>query len=198
MVRMHANADECLINSVPRMKALASPVRHQICLVMESLETCSAAEIAAYLSRRPETLYYHLHALERVGIIAPAGTQNTGVREETLYRLRGRHIRIDSEKSSAAFLQAMAKGCRALLRYAERTFVSALRASSGARLRRERALRIEQRQVTLSPARLAELNRRLDELHHFLNEESRPDREKAFLITLCIAPARPASSKEPW
>jgi DNA-binding transcriptional ArsR family regulator len=69
-----------------QLAALASPTRQEIVDVLERLGEASAAGIASALGREADGLYYHLRALERVGLIVPAATRVRGGREEAWFR----------------------------------------------------------------------------------------------------------------
>ena len=47
------------------------------------------AELAEDLGRAPDSLYYHMRVLQRVGLVVPRGTRGEGVREEALYATPG-------------------------------------------------------------------------------------------------------------
>ena len=60
--------------TLAQLKALADPLRYQI---FEHLvgEPQSAKQMAQRLGTHPTRLYHHFHALEKVGLIRPAGTR---------------------------------------------------------------------------------------------------------------------------
>ena len=70
-----AKEPEFLVSTVRQMEALASPVRHHIHLAMEMLGECSVNELAERMGRVPETLYYHLRQLKKVGIVEQVGSR---------------------------------------------------------------------------------------------------------------------------
>lgn len=88
------------ISSARQIKALTSPVRHQMHLVMEMLGPCSVRELASRMGREPATLYYHVKLLERVGIITRSGTRGAGRNEEIVYALAQEHVRVDMNQRS--------------------------------------------------------------------------------------------------
>ena len=179
---------ELLISTVQQMEALGSPVRHQIHLAMEMLGPCTVNELARQMGRVPETLYYHIRRLEKVGILERVGSRAGGGRDEAIFQLRGQRLRVDPSQSSPRFLKAMAKGCGSLLRFTQRTFVRALKAKAERRVVSRRSLRIEQVTVRLSPRNLAEMNRRLDSLQEFLADADGPGGQPMYLITIATAP----------
>ena len=183
-----AKEPEFLVSTVGQMEALASPVRHQIHLVMEMLGACSVNELAERMGRVPETLYYHVRRLEKVGIVEQVGRSVGTGREEAIYQLKAKRLRVDPSQTSPRFLKAMAKGCGSLLRFAQRSFERALEARADRRMGPKRGLRIEQVTVRLSAGNLAQLNARLDSLQRFLADADKPSGQNMYVITFATAP----------
>ena len=179
---------EFLISTVEQMDALASPVRHQIHIAMEMIGRCSVNQLAERLDRVPETLYYHVRRLEKVGIVERVGSRVAGSREEAIYQLKARRLRVDPSQTSARFLQAMAKGCGSLLRFAQRSFEQALVRKAERRMIPKRSLRIEQVAVRLSSQSLEELNRRLDSIQEFISDADEPEGKQMYVVTISTAP----------
>ncbi len=181
-------APEILVSKVAQMEALTSPVRHQIHLVMEMLGACSVNELAERMGRVPETLYYHVRRLEKVGILERVGSRVVSSREEAIYQLKGKRLRVDPSQSSPRFLKARAKGCGSLLRFAQRAFVRAIERKAKRPLLPKHGLRIQQATVRLSAANLSKLNERLDSLQDFLADADEPEGRNMYVITLATAP----------
>ncbi len=179
---------EFLVSTVAQMEALASPIRHQVHLAMEMLGPCSVNELAERMGRVPETLYYHVRRLEKVGILVKVGTRDAGTREEAIYQLKAKRLRVDPRQASPRFIKAMAKGCGALLRYAERTFVAALRKDATIRTGKASELRIRQVSVRLTQKSLIEVNARLDELQAVIDEADSSEETTMYAFTVCVAP----------
>lgn len=179
---------EFLVSTVGQMEALASPVRHQVHLAMEMLGACSVNELAERMGRVPETLYYHVRRLEKVGIVKQIGSRIVAGREEAVYQLKAKRLRVDPSQSSPRFLEALAKGCGSLMRFAQRSFERALERNAKRRVGPKRSLRIEQVIVRLSTANLAKLNQRLDSLQDFLTDADEPAGQQLYVVTLATAP----------
>ena len=75
-----------VVSARPQMEALASGARQEIVDVLPRLGTASVAELARALDRPADALYYHIRALQRVGLVVPAGHRRVGRRQEALYR----------------------------------------------------------------------------------------------------------------
>lgn len=91
-----------LVKDKPQLAALASGARQEIVDVLPRLGTASVADLARALDRPPDTLYYHIRALQRVGLILPAGHRRTERRSEALYRAVAPQIELRLEPRTAA------------------------------------------------------------------------------------------------
>ena len=69
-----------------QLSTLRSPVRLELLDAMTRVDAVSLAEIGALIGRPSDGLYYHVRALERVGLVRPAGTRVVNGRSEALYR----------------------------------------------------------------------------------------------------------------
>src|SRR5689334_13072601 len=78
-----------LVSRLDQLSALASPARVDLIEALTRLGTASLAELAAALGRPADGLYYHVRALEKVGLVAAAGTRRVGGRSERLVRAVG-------------------------------------------------------------------------------------------------------------
>lgn len=183
-----AKKAEFLVSTVPQMEALASPVRHQIYLAMQMLGECSVNELAERMGRVPETLYYHVRRLKKVGIVEQVGRRAGAGREEAIYQLKGKRLQVDPRQTSPRFLKAMTKSCGSLLRFAQRSLERAVEARAERRVGPKRDVRIEQVTVRLSADNLAQMNKRLDSLCSFLNDADEPSEQKMYVITLATSP----------
>ena len=179
------------INKAEQLEALVTPVRNQIHLQMEMLGKCTIGELASAMDREPESLYYHIHRLQRVGIIIQTGERRVGGRAEAVYALAGKRIQIDRKQSSPRFLSALERGIRTLLRFAERNLVASLGSKQTNRGGVRRNFRIEQQVVKLSPSGLADLQGRLDEMNEFLIEANHVENEVSCVITVAVSPVSP-------
>jgi DNA-binding transcriptional ArsR family regulator len=102
-----------------QIRALRSPARQEIVDGLQALGPSSIAELGASLGRAPDSLYYHVRALERVGLIVESGARRSGARTELLYDTPGRLV-LDYEPRTAAERRALVQLTRSVLRIAER------------------------------------------------------------------------------
>jgi DNA-binding transcriptional ArsR family regulator len=103
-----------------QIDALTSPARQEIVDALPAIGPCSIAELAEDLGRAPDSLYYHMRLLQRVGLVLPCGTRAEGVRAEALYDTPGARMLIDKEPETARDRKTVLKLISSILRVAER------------------------------------------------------------------------------
>ncbi len=115
-----------LIRSPRQIRALASPLRQEIVDCLLASGPMSVAELSAELGKPADSLYYHIRLLKAVQLIQELGQRSTGRREESVFDLIARPLRVHYQPSSAANRKAVNKMSRAMHRLAERDFERAL------------------------------------------------------------------------
>ena len=108
-----------------QLEALASPARQEIIDALQALGPATVAEIAAELNRAPDSLYYHLRRLKKVGLVLAADPREDGIRPEMVYDLPGRPMRIEYG-TTPAVRRAIGRTVSGVLRLADRDFQAAL------------------------------------------------------------------------
>ncbi|MEQ8768469.1 MAG: helix-turn-helix domain-containing protein [Planctomycetota bacterium] len=176
------------VSDPAQLAEVVSPVRHQILRLLSALGAASARELAEHLGRQAESLYYHLRALEKVGLIEIAEVRRVGRHKEKTYRPIARYLRTDPDQVDPDYLAAMQRSAAALLRLTERQLQSALEHQRDAGVTRHPAFRIQQLQVRLKPKVVAELNRRLNDLLQFIAESDDPEARELIAVTIAAAP----------
>ena len=155
---------------------------------MEMLGPCSIRELALRMGREPATLYYHINMLTRAGILIRSAVRGEGRREQAIYELAYKSVRVDIHQNSLQFKKALVRGVSGLLRYAERTFVAALRKDTTIKTGKATELRISQVNVRLTKERLREVNRRLDEVQAYIEGSDSSHADSMYAVTICVAP----------
>jgi len=149
---------------------MAGPLPHRIVSAMEPLETATVGEIAAATGDPPESLYYHVRRLARVGILVHVGKRSTGGRPEAVWRLPAEEIVFDKTSTDPAYLEALSRSVASLLKMVERAYRASVRPGGGRRTGRRRTLMVQQHVARLRQDDLATLNRRLEEIADFVRE----------------------------
>src|SRR5262249_61997666 len=80
------------VSRTDQLAALASPARVELIDVLTRLGKASLAELAQALGRPADGLYYHVRALEKVGLVKASGSRKVAGRTERLVRAAGREV----------------------------------------------------------------------------------------------------------
>lgn len=150
------------IQPTPRvLGALASPLRQDILVVLESAAPLSVADLGRRIGRRPDTLYHHLKELERAGLVRREGRASTGGRPADAWRITQSPLRVRAADPRKVDLEHAGRVVGVLTRSALRDYRAALaraRAEGGPQPWGMRAL------VWLDAAELAALRQELWDL----------------------------------
>ncbi len=85
--------DIMYLNDDQRQAVTESTVRLEIMETLLDLVPCSISELARELGRSPQSLYYHIEILTKVGLINQVCTRRAGKRDEAVYDLPAKWIR---------------------------------------------------------------------------------------------------------
>lgn len=169
------------------LEALASPERQDIVQALHGRPPLSVPEIAALVGRLPVSLYYHLRALERAGLLVRAGTRAAARGTEALYAIPAAQIAIEPEVRGPREVAAMRRIGAGMLRRAQRLH-DALVAEAPARRRLRREHLLAQRTIRLDREGLERVNVLLLELVELLARKPSTGAAGAFYtVTLHLA-----------
>ena len=182
------------VGEVRQIRALASPVRVAIVDTLDAGGPMSIADLGSVLGYPPDGLYYHLRALERLGLVTRITAARNGAAR---FDVPGRPVTLRYDLADPRRRQATTKLVSTILRRAERSF---RRAYAPGRARVDgphRNLRAGRRTAWLKAGELAALNRIMESLHA-LFERGRPGRTGARLIelTYIVAPIEPKTRRQ--
>jgi len=177
---------QTLVSRLDQMAALASPVRLEILDALARMEEASLAEIAQSLGRPAEGLYYHVRALQKVGLVRAAGTRLRGGRREALVRAIAPEYMLEYATRPKAKARALNAIVSSILRLGIRDFRRAF-AEGGNRLdgpaRELWAIRSTGR---LTTAQVGAVNRRMVALKDAVSKPGPCGR--LYAITLLLTP----------
>jgi DNA-binding transcriptional ArsR family regulator len=169
------------------LRTLASPERLEIIQALHGRPPMSVRQLGETLGRLPVSLYYHVRALEKIGLVGRAGTQPAGKRHEALYELRVHGLQLRPDKWGPAEVAALRRIGAGVFRRAHRLHDAGV-AEAPRKNRLERRHTLAQRTVFLDAEGLRKLNKRLFELTDHLHESPSGSRGGAFYtITLHLA-----------
>lgn len=187
-----------LIWELPRIRTLTSPVRQDIVDIIEGSGPCSVAQLAQWLGRSADSLYYHVRRLHRLGLLREWQASGSGGRSQAVFDVPGRPMRMRYAPSDPRNATAIAGVVGAMLRSALRGFrqgfVPDLAVPSG----RHRNVWGARAKGWLTAADLAEANRLLERLIALMKRGSvaGPGARRLHELTFVLAPMAPRGRRE--
>ena len=188
MVRPAPKASRYLIREPAQLRSLSSPVRQEILDALAAAGKSSIAEIAALLGRQPHALYYHLRALERVGLVQRVGLRRKGKSDAVLYAVPAPQMVIEYRLGSSRFTKDLGNTARSMLRLTDRDFRRALRFRSLVTRGASRNLRCGRTKARLTASQLAGINVHFAALFEELARAQGQPTGRLHAVTLVISP----------
>ncbi len=179
-------APEFRISRPAATRALASATRQEIVDALASAGPCTVARLADLLGRRPDALYFHLRALERVGLVLVKSEEKNGHHTAVVYAIPGSAVRLDYEAGPRPDLARIVRhALRLSLREFERECLAKRPIGEGP------ARRLWGGRVMgwVTDAQLARINALLHELHSILREARPGEGRQAMSLGFLLAPS---------
>ncbi len=169
-----------------QVRALRTPTRFRVLNAILELGPCSVAAIANRLDWKPASLYYHVNALQEVGLVRRVGEKSGEHRSEALYEATARTIELDRETRTPEFLAAIWDTYRAALRASERDLERVLGKEASGSGPRQKTM-VEQTTVRLGSAKADRIRKLLEELHAFALESEDAEGDETVFLTTAFA-----------
>ncbi|MBS1716373.1 MAG: helix-turn-helix transcriptional regulator [Armatimonadetes bacterium] len=152
-----------------QLAVLASPTRSEVYVRLRALGQGSAREVGEALGRSPESVHYHLMALEKVGLIHAVMRRPTARKPETVFAPTAKRVILPDPRTSTEVARLNRKTVLAGMRGAMRGYAAASeRGETDPSL--FGLIAVQRLNMRLSPDDFKELNRRLKELSEWANE----------------------------
>lgn len=193
-----------MIERPSQVRLLASPVRQEVIDGVQALGACTVAELAASLGRRADSLYYHVGALERAGLLVRVGVRRSGRRAGAVFDVPGRPMRLAYRLDDAGQAAGVTAIVSSLLRLARRDFARAIGSAGagvGAPARRANHLRAEgplrnirgsRLKGWLTDAELRRFNALVERALRVVQDGRRRPGTRQYAVVLVVSPAEPA------
>ncbi len=110
------------IERVEQVRALESTVCQEIVDLVGAAGPSSVREMAGFMGRRPDSLYYHVRRLSAVGLLVDRGIRGSGRRAEAVYDVPGRPLRLAYDPSDPENVRAVSRVAASMLRSSNRDF----------------------------------------------------------------------------
>jgi DNA-binding transcriptional ArsR family regulator len=186
-----ARSREFRITRSDQIHALATPARQEILDALLSSGPSTVAEIAGALGRPADSLYFHTRILKQMGLVVEVGTRRRGRREEVVYDVPGRPMRIyydlGDKKASAGIVAAIG----AMIRITQRDFNEAVAAGTAATDGPYRALWGARVKGWITKAQLKRVNRHLQGICELMLSPGRRHGSRLHSVTFVITPIEP-------
>ena len=184
-----------VIREPRQLAAIRSPVRQEIVYALSGTAIRTVAEIASMLGRSTHSLYHHVRALERVGLVLNVGTERRNRRDEALYAAAGRRLRIHRDPGSPTFQRSMRGLVGGMLRLTERDFVRELARRAVTRVTSTN-LSAGRMKGRLTTGQLREVLRLMRRLYDLLGNHPEQTVGTMHALTMVIAPVADRASEK--
>lgn len=175
------------IKDPAQIRALESPMRQEIVDAITALGPCSITELAAYLGRAADSLYFHVKKLVKVRLVKEIEKRKEGRHEWAIYAMPGRSARL---VYSTAMKKSIRKVVAGALRLSLREFNLALAEKNPRFTGPLRTLWGGRGKGWLNETELAEVNQLLEQLFQILcRNEPGADRQ-VYSLGWVFAPAQ--------
>ncbi len=182
-----------VIDTARQVRALRAPVRQEIVDAVQAEGPCSVAQLGARLGRAADSLYYHIRALTRLGLLIERDSPGPG-RRAAMVDVPGRPMRIRYRPGDPAQASALQELAGAMLRLAARDFRAGLASPAAVPDGPRRNLWAARVNGRLSPARVARLTALLREAASIIALASRRDGgdgRPLIALTFVLTPVAP-------
>ena len=192
-----------------QLRTLGSPARQEIVHAVAGHGPCSISEIADWLGRPADSLYYHVRLLLRAGLLEESGTRRAKRREEVLYetpRNLGMMSLASSDPQDAASRKEVVRSAGAMLRQTERNFRRAFDSNLAKPSGRDRNISAGRFKGWLSRAELAEVMEHMDRVRHILthsqdrfdqNKDKNGEQPQLIAATVVVTPLSTGRDQHP-
>ena len=174
------------ISDPRQLRAIRTPFRQELLESVARLGPSSVKELAGALNRSPASLYYHLHALEKAGLVASKKWGAGEGRTDTTYEAVADRIMVDRTVRSPAFARALVDLHRAALNQADREIEDALGKERIEGTKEGDAVMLLRLTSCLSSTDAREARRRLRDLARFLSDHAEEGGDETLSLTAAL------------
>jgi len=179
-----------VIRARAQVRALASPARQEIVDALVAAGPCPIAELAAHTGRAPDSLYFHINRLMKVGLVIERTPRATGKRPAAVYDVPGRPLVLGYASLSGAHdLPAVVS---AALRLADRDFARAIKLGGATVEGPRRTLWGGRAKGWVGPDEIEEINRLIARVFEVVHSARPGQGRSPQSFTFVLAPVRPS------
>ena len=175
------------IKDPAQIRALESPMRQEIVDAITAIGPCSITELASYLGRAADSLYFHVKKLVKVRLVQEVERRKEGRHESAIYAMPGRSARI---VYSSPMKKSIRKVVAGALRLSLREFNLGLAEKNPTFSGTHRSLWGGRAKGWLSKDDLAEVNRLLEQLSQIMCRSEPGHDRQVYSLGWVFAPAQ--------
>jgi predicted ArsR family transcriptional regulator len=179
--------DDETIDCPDQIRALCSPMRHEIHQVVLSQGKASIREIAEQMGRKPASLYRHIDQLVQVGLLLEEGTKSTVRRDAKVYSTKLEFMRYRPRKPE--MVKALGEFARASLKDTGLKITKTFDSGEAIVVAPLRDTFVGSPAGWLDDDELSELNEHIDAINELLSNKPRKPDSKRVVISMGLYPA---------
>jgi len=178
--------DDETISCPLQIRALCSPMRHEIHQVVLSQGEASIREIAEQMGRKPVSLYRHIDQLVEVGLLVDEGTKSTARRDAKMYSTKLEFMRYSPRNPE--MLKALGEFTRASMKDTGSKVAKSIESTNAVLPIPLRDTYIGSPAGWLDDDELGELNQHIDAIIGLLADKPKKPDSKRIAITIGLYP----------
>ncbi len=174
--------DDQTIDCPDQIRALCSPMRHEIHQVVLSQGEASVREIAEQMGRKPASLYRHIDQLVEVGLLFDIGTKSTARRDAKVYTTKLEFMRYRPRKPE--MIEALGEFARASLKDTGQKITKTFDQGDAILPVPHRDVMVGSPAGWLDEDELAELNEHIDAIIGLMADKPRKPNAKRMVVSI--------------
>ncbi len=179
------------VTSHLQLEALSLPIRTEIVETLASLGELSIRELGEIMGRKRPVLHFHVDRLVEVGLLRKTGERGEGRKREALYSTPPGHFYVIYDRDDPVNVELTTRYTKNMFSRGLRLLAGAFKTGSIETSGAKRDTYATQMTAWLSPRELAEVNRRIEELHALLQPSQENAGKRLFSLTLGLSPLHP-------
>jgi DNA-binding transcriptional ArsR family regulator len=176
-----------LIEDAAQIRALESPMRQELVDALTTLGPSSISDLAAYLGRHADSLYFHMRKLVKVKLVVVNEQRKVGRHEFAIYAVPGKQARLVYRP---AVLRSVRKVVAGAVRLSVREFQRAILQPNEVMQGPARALWGGRVKGWMTIEQLAEVNRLLEQVFQILNQDGPGPDRRVYSLGWVLTPAQ--------
>jgi len=176
--------------TLEQLRCVASPARTEILFALRALERASVGEIANWTGRETTSLYYHLRALIRVGLVRVVEKRSAKRRDEQVFELIAPMFDRPVKRDDPEYMEAHKTTVSNTILYVEKNYRQAIENEDFD------GLFVHTLNAYLTEGEIERLKALFEKAIHRARRVSRPGKGRRIAMVVAVAPVQRNSSKK--